>query len=237
MLEVFRASAEEHASTIERLADALEAVDGAEQAERRAELAFELHNLRGAAAIARLEQLRVDAKRLEQALPHPDAEVSALAFAAREIAQELRSLASGAPPAVAARDEDAHGQPVVLHVDDNATNLKLVELVLARRPGVRLVEAMTGEDGLRLARRLKPALVILDLRLPDVSGTEVILRLRSDPATSQLRIVVASAEARPSEAKRLLAAGADAFLVKPLDLETLLETVDDAVATVSRAVR
>jgi CheY-like chemotaxis protein len=114
-------------------------------------------------------------------------------------------------------------RPVVLHIEDNASNRKLVELVAAQTPGVKLVEAATGAGGIELARELRPALVLLDLRLPDISGEQVLHRLLSDPGTSGLRLVLISAEARPVEAARLVAAGADAYLVKPVDVAQLRE--------------
>ena len=114
----------------------------------------------------------------------------------------------------------------MLLVEDNASNRKLVELVVARRPHLRLVEAVDGETGLELARELKPALVLLDLRLPGISGQDVLVELRSDPDTEGLRIVIMSAEARPHETARLLGLGADGYLVKPVDVENLLDVLD-----------
>lgn len=125
-------------------------------------------------------------------------------------------------------------RPVVLHVEDNASNRKLVELVAAQCPGIRLVEAETGVDGIELARALRPALVLLDLRLPDVSGEQVLHRLLADPTTAELRVVLISAEARPVEATRLVAAGADAYLVKPVDVLQLRELFE-SIATASDA--
>ena len=114
----------------------------------------------------------------------------------------------------------------VLHIEDNVSNRKLVELVIRRRPHLELVEAEDGETGLRLARELAPDLVLLDLRLPGLSGEEVLASLRADAATSSLRIVVISAEARPYETHRVLEAGADAYLTKPVDVNELLELFD-----------
>jgi CheY-like chemotaxis protein len=125
-------------------------------------------------------------------------------------------------------------RPVVLHVEDNASNRKLVELVAAQCPGIRLVEAETGTAGIELARALRPALVLLDLRLPDVSGELVLHLLLADPATAELRVVLISAEARPVEATRLVAAGADAYLVKPVDVLQLRELFE-SIATASDA--
>jgi CheY-like chemotaxis protein len=125
-------------------------------------------------------------------------------------------------------------RPVVLHVEDNASNRKLVELVAAQCQGIRLVEAETGTAGIELARALRPALVLLDLRLPDISGEQVLHLLLADPATAELRVVLISAEARPVEATRLVAAGADAYLVKPIDVLQLRELFE-SIATASDA--
>lgn len=125
------------------------------------------------------------------------------------------------------RESSAAGPgTIVLHIEDNASNRKLVELVVARRPGLRLVEAENGETGLALARELTPSLVLLDLRLPGISGEDVLAALRADPATAGLRVVVVSAEARTSETTRLIELGADGYLVKPVDVERLLDVLD-----------
>ncbi|MDE3025632.1 MAG: response regulator [Acidobacteriota bacterium] len=124
----------------------------------------------------------------------------------------------------------ADARAVVLHVEDNASNRKLVALVLSRRPQLRLVEALDGETGLALARELRPALILLDLRLPGISGEEVLDALRSDPATAGARIVIVSAEARPVETARLIDRGADGYLVKPVDVQGLLDLLDTVEA-------
>jgi len=129
----------------------------------------------------------------------------------------------------ASGDHDA-ARAVVLHIEDNASNRKLVQLVIARRPRLELVEAFDGERGLELARALLPALVLLDLRLPGISGEEVLAALQADPATAGLRVVVISAEARPGETSRLIDAGAERYLVKPVDVEELLSVLDSVAA-------
>lgn len=119
---------------------------------------------------------------------------------------------------------------VVLHIEDNASNRKLVELVVSRRPDLELVEAHDGETGLELARSLRPDLILLDLRLPGISGEEVLARLRGDPVTADLRVVVISAEARPGETTRVIEAGAERYLVKPVDVVELLAVLESVEA-------
>ncbi|MFZ5854571.1 MAG: ATP-binding protein [Chloroflexota bacterium] len=115
----------------------------------------------------------------------------------------------------------------ILHIEDNPSNLRLVERVLARRPNIRLVPAMLGQLGLELAREHHPDLILLDLHLPDLPGGELLARLRADPATRQIPIVVLSADARADQEERSLAAGARAHLTKPLDIEEFLALVDE----------
>jgi CheY-like chemotaxis protein len=123
----------------------------------------------------------------------------------------------------------------VLYVDDEPANVELVQAVLARRPEVTLLVAMQAGTGLELAREHRPALVLLDLHLPDMTGQEVLARLRSDPGTAATRIVVLSADDRPELVDSLIADGADGFLGKPFRLADLLTLVDDAIAGTAAA--
>jgi PAS domain S-box-containing protein len=122
--------------------------------------------------------------------------------------------------------EHAAAQITVLYIEDNLSNLQLVDRVVSRRPGVTLISAMRPMLGLDLAREHDPDLVLLDLHLPDIPGEEVLRRLRTDPRTADIPVVILSADARPSLIKRLLGAGARAFLTKPLDVAELLALLD-----------
>jgi CheY-like chemotaxis protein len=118
----------------------------------------------------------------------------------------------------------------VLYVEDNLSNMQLVERVLGRRPSVRLITAMRPQLGLDLAGEHHPDLVLLDLHLPDMPGQEVLRRLRANPATAQIPVVVLSADARPSLIRELREQGARAFLTKPLDVRQLLDLLDGVAA-------
>ena len=115
----------------------------------------------------------------------------------------------------------------VLYVEDNLSNLKLMERVIARRPGIVLLSAMQGSMGVTLARDHRPDLILLDLNLPDMRGEEVLARLHSDPSTADLPVVVISADATPGQRSRLLGSGARAFITKPFDVDRLLQLVDE----------
>jgi len=139
--------------------------------------------------------------------------------------ERYERLDSGIQPAV----EPATERRVVLHIEDNLSNLTLVDRVLSQRPGVDVVAAMYGRLGLELAREHHPVLVLLDLHLPDLGGEEILHRLRDDPATASIPVVIISADATPGHVQRLINAGAAAYLTKPIDVRELLRLVDEAV--------
>ena len=114
----------------------------------------------------------------------------------------------------------------VLYIEDNPANLRLMSRVLARRPGVTVLTAATGAIGLALARAQRPDLVFLDLHLPDQRGEEVLRQLRADAATRDMPVAVLSADATPGHVKRLLDAGATAYVTKPLAITEVLCLVD-----------
>jgi signal transduction histidine kinase/ActR/RegA family two-component response regulator len=127
------------------------------------------------------------------------------------------------PPPVA-----GSGQPrTLLYVEDNLSNLRLVENLLSRRPGVTVLSAMQGRVGLELAVAHRPDLILLDRHLPDLSGDEVFAQLRADSRTRAIPVVILSADAISSSVRDLLDAGVRAYLTKPLDVHALLRVIDD----------
>jgi signal transduction histidine kinase len=121
--------------------------------------------------------------------------------------------------------ETAAGARVVVYIEDNPANVRLIERAIGGA-GVVVRAAPTGTQGLALARSVAPALVLLDLNLPDIHGSEVLTQLLADPATRGVPVVVVSSDAVPATADRLTAAGAAAFLTKPLDLRELRSVVE-----------
>jgi len=124
------------------------------------------------------------------------------------------------------RSERAGSALTVLYIEDNLSNLQLVEQVLNRRGGVTLISAMRPQLGLDLAREHHPDLILLDLHLPDMPGEEVFRRLRAGSRTAEVPVVVLSADARPSLITEMLDRGVRAFLTKPLDVKELLGLLD-----------
>ena len=119
----------------------------------------------------------------------------------------------------------------VLYIEDNPSNLRLIERILARRGDVDVVSAMQGRFGIELARQHHPSLILLDLHLPDIGGEEILRRLRDDPLTASIPVVMVTADATAGQVQRLLSAGATAYLTKPLDVAMLLGLVDEMLAT------
>ena len=117
----------------------------------------------------------------------------------------------------------------LLYIEDNLSNLRLVERVLARRADIQLVVAMQGSLGLELAREHRPDLILLDLHLPDLPGDQVLERLRADPDLAHVPVVMVSADATPRQVQRLLDAGATDYLTKPIDVRRLLQIVHDTL--------
>ena len=101
--------------------------------------------------------------------------------------------------------------------------------MLAERPALELMTAMQGRVGLELARKHAPDLILLDLHLPDMPGWQVLAQLKSDHATRDVPVVVISADATSPQIKRLLSAGARAYLTKPLDIAEFFRVVDEAI--------
>jgi PAS domain S-box-containing protein len=129
----------------------------------------------------------------------------------------------------AAPDDTRPAYPpcTVLYIEDNLANLEVMELVLAYRPGVKLISAMQGRLGFALAKEHHPELVLLDMRLADISGRVVLNRLQSDPSTADIPVVILSAEAFPGDVDTLLQAGARAYLTKPFRMEVILQIMEE----------
>jgi PAS domain S-box-containing protein len=126
----------------------------------------------------------------------------------------------------AAPGADVGGVFRVLLMEDDVSNIDLVERVLSRRPGVELLAALHGGLGIELAHEHMPDLILVDLHLPDMHGTEVLDRLAEDPATAPIPVAVVGSDAAAHEVRQLLGRGVVGFLTKPFDVRALLSLVD-----------
>ena len=116
----------------------------------------------------------------------------------------------------------------ILIVEDNEKNMKLVRDVLQVK-GYATLEAMTGEDGVRLAKERLPALVLMDIQLPGISGIEALKQLRADPATAAIPVIAVTASVMVSDRRNITDAGFDGYVGKPLNLKEFLAAVASAL--------
>jgi two-component system, cell cycle response regulator DivK len=115
----------------------------------------------------------------------------------------------------------------VLYIDDGQDNLLLVQRLLKRaRPDIQLQTATTGGDGIQTAVGTQPALILLDNRLPDSSGEQVLRQLAASPVTAAIPVIILSGDSGQATVTELRAAGAADFLAKPFDLHQLLAVIE-----------
>jgi two-component system, cell cycle response regulator DivK len=117
---------------------------------------------------------------------------------------------------------------LILVVEDNEKNRKLVRDLLTVK-GYRVLEAESGEDGVRTAREQRPALVLMDIQLPGIDGIEALRRLRADPETATIPVVAVTASAMTRDRQTILAAGFDGYQAKPISVRPFLELVREVL--------
>ena len=113
---------------------------------------------------------------------------------------------------------------LILIVEDNEKNRKLVRDVLTFK-GYRLAEAETGEDGVRLAKELRPDLVLMDIQLPGINGIVALGQIRDDPAIRDTPVIAVTASAMTQDRQKIMAAGFDGYQSKPINVKDFLAAV------------
>jgi signal transduction histidine kinase/ActR/RegA family two-component response regulator len=125
----------------------------------------------------------------------------------------------------AGRDSQAVGVRTILYIEDNPSNATLVEQVFFDQPDVKLLVATQGAAGVEFAKAHRPDLILLDLNLPDMHGSAVLKCLQADPDTTEIPVIVLSADVTHSQVRSLLRDGASSYLTKPLDIPEFLDEV------------
>jgi len=167
-----------------------------------------------------------------------DSDVQHIVAAARELLEVInRELGDPNDPSKSAPILVPPISCDVLYIEDDLVNFTLVERILEFRPALKLLHAARGQAGVELAQIHRPKLILLDLNLPDMHGSEVLRMLQEDPLTAQVPVVVLSADATPSQIEKLLTAGARNYLTKPFDIDPFLAPVDEMVNAPAPAVR
>ncbi len=117
----------------------------------------------------------------------------------------------------------------ILIVEDNEKNMKLARDVLQAK-GYATLEAVNGEDGVRLALAHQPDLVLMDIQLPDINGIEAFGRIRAHADTAAIPVVAFTASVTPMDRNRVTDAGFDGFISKPVNLKEFLATIAQLLA-------
>lgn len=125
-------------------------------------------------------------------------------------------------------EENKATQSVVLYIEDNSSNIELVtQILLTKRPDIKLVTSVYGKETLKLALEHQPKLILLDLNLPDLHGSDVFEILKSNEVASKIPVIIVSADAMPTQVAKLLAAGVKQYLTKPFDIKAFLQIIDN----------
>jgi PAS domain S-box-containing protein len=117
----------------------------------------------------------------------------------------------------------------LLYVEDNPANRMLVEGLMERRPGIRLLTAGDGLHGIELARQELPDVILMDINLPGISGIKALKILEDDPRTAHIPVVALSANAMPHDVVKGLEAGFFRYLTKPIKVNEFMDTLDEAM--------
>ena len=135
-----------------------------------------------------------------------------------------------AQPVTDAHTIEQKGRHTLLYVEDSPANLRLVSMIIARRPDLTLIGAHTAELGLEIAFTRRPDLILLDINLPGMDGFEALRRLQNDPSTQATPVIAITANATPRDIERGRAAGFSEYLTKPLVVEAFLQVIDRLLA-------
>jgi CheY-like chemotaxis protein len=114
----------------------------------------------------------------------------------------------------------------LLYVEDQELNLRLVERILANRPGYQLISAVRGGEALDLARAHRPDIILLDINLPDMSGDEILRQLKADHDLMKIPVIIVSADAMGDRIESLLKMGATGYLTKPYRLQEFFSVIE-----------
>jgi CheY-like chemotaxis protein len=141
-------------------------------------------------------------------------------------------------PDASVRHASQTGQPMtsvsVLLVEDNEDNRTIYTTIL-RHCGHEVAEAGTGEEGIRLARELRPAIILMDVAMPGIDGWEATRRLKADPDTAHIPVIALTAHAMAEDRQRAADAGCESYLAKPIEPRRVVEEVEKLLARVAAA--
>ena len=117
----------------------------------------------------------------------------------------------------------------LLQIEDNPANAELLEQLIARRSDLKFHTAVNADQGMEMAGSYQPDLILMDMKMPGISGLAAISLLRANPATANIPVIALSSNAYSSEIKRCLEAGAIRYLTKPYRIDALMTAIDEAL--------
>jgi PAS domain S-box-containing protein len=122
----------------------------------------------------------------------------------------------------------------ILYIEDNLSNIQLVEQILeTHRPSIKLITNIYGKNAVQFAIDFMPDLILLDLDLPDIHGSQVIKLLQAEPKTTGIPVIILSADAMTKQIEQLMDSGAKEYLIKPIDVVKFLKVVDEWVKRIN----
>jgi PAS domain S-box-containing protein len=146
-----------------------------------------------------------------------------------ELATAVAPEPSRESPKVEAHPHQETGRQTLLYVEDNPANLELVEQIIARHPALVLLTATNAEQGIQLARKHQPQLILMDVNLPGMNGYQALHRLQGDSTTAHIPVLATSANAMASDIERGLAAGFVRYLTKPINVAEFVQAIEDVL--------
>ncbi|MBT9527721.1 MAG: response regulator [Rhizobacter sp.] len=157
-----------------------------------------------------------------------------------DLQQAHESAAAGAPdtdraPLLPHALNGQPAMPLLLYVEDNPANLRLVEEIVAFRGDLHMLSAPDAQLGIELARAHLPQVILMDINLPGLSGTDAQAILRNDPQTAHIAVIAVTANAMPRDRAQSLAAGFTEYITKPINVGRLNAAIDRALALAERA--
>ncbi len=126
---------------------------------------------------------------------------------------------------------EAVSQKRVLYIEDNPTNIQLVGLLFRKLAGVELIPVTDGRHGLVLAQELLPSLILLDINMPEMTGYQVLEKLRQTPATADIPVIAVTANGTDAERAQGERAGFDEYITKPLNAVRFLGVMQNYLGT------
>ncbi len=121
----------------------------------------------------------------------------------------------------------------VLVIEDNLDNFRIVEYAL-KRAGYAVIGTESGLEGVRLALSELPSFILMDINLPDIDGIEATRRIRGSKANGKIPIIAITSYAMTGDRERILAAGCNGYIEKPIDPLSIVEQIHQVIGTISR---